>query len=191
MKSPLHLAGAAVSCLVLASNAWLHAAEDSEARRIAAAIARNAAVKYFNQREFEFRESDLECEAKAVKPEENVRVSIRELHLFESRVLLAVTVDCRFQFGGKVKTGEEAVEVKGEVEIVHSISAAADFRVEDGKVVVSARASRLGLEVKLLKVEPSDLVGGRQRIKAVIRKNKEKFLRDINDWLAARQISDE
>jgi hypothetical protein len=47
------------------------------------------------------------------------------------------------------------------------------------------------VEVKLRKVKPSDLVGGKQLIESALRKNRDKFLRDLNDWLASHDIGGE
>jgi hypothetical protein len=175
-------------CVVFTLITQAKADDDSEARRIASTIAKNVAVKYLTDRKFEIRDSSLEGEAKAVDPEEHVKVSFREFHLFENRVLLSCAVDCRFSFSGQLKRDDETVKVSGEADVVHRLSAAADYRVEDGKLIVRSRVNDLKLEVKLRTVEPSDLVGGKQLIESALRKNKDRFLRDINDWLATHDI---
>jgi hypothetical protein len=185
------MTGVVGMCVALILTSSSKAADDSEARRLAATIGKNAAVSYFEGRKFEIRDSMLQGEAKAVDPEAHVQVSIGEFHLFENRVLLSCTVDGRFSFSGQLKREDEKVKVSGEADVVHQLSAAADFRVEDGKLIVRARANDLKLEVNLRKVQPSDLVGGKQLIESALRKNSDRFLRDINDWLTTHDIGSE
>ncbi len=158
---------------------------------MANAIAKTTTVNYFKQWKFEFKEPGLHGKVKAVKPEEHVKVKIKEFRLFETSATLTLAIDALYEFKGEVKAGDKTIAVKGNGDIFHVITARAAFRQEDNKLIITPRIERMKLEVKRLKTEPADLPGAEKLLKATIAKNEHRFLKDLNDWLTKNSIKSE
>jgi len=171
------------ACILVAMAEASHGQDDSLARKMATAIAKTTAVNFFSQWEFELDESGLKGKIKAIEPEEHVKVEVKELRLFDDSVALTAIVDARYGGKGKAKAGDKKVSIKADGDVAHEMSIRANFHQEGDKLVIDPKIQRLKLEIKRLEVEPSDLDDVEERLKAVIKRNEARFLKDLNDWI--------
>ena len=112
-----------------------------------------------------------------------MKVEIKEFRLFDDSVTLTLMIDARYEVKGKAKVGDKKVSIKAKGDVDHEIAVRASFRQEEDKLVIDPKIQRLKLEVKRLEMEPADLEGVEDRLKAVIKRNEANFLKDLNGWL--------
>lgn len=123
----------------------------------------------------------------------HVRVSIREFTLLPHSVVLSVSVESRFAIRGKLEKDDQTVAVTAEADVSLLLSAVARFEEVNDEIIVRPRLKGLEFEVTILEVKPSDLPGGKDRVKeladAGLKSRRDRLLREINDWLARRRIT--
>jgi hypothetical protein len=158
-----------------------------EARRIATQMIKSDAIRFLTDREFEVEGDAIEGKARAVDPEEHVKVEIKDLLLVPGHVTVKFKLDARFEFEGKLTADDNEIDVRATATISPEIDIEADYRFEDGQLWVEARLTDAEFAAKLLELEPDDLPGGKRAAEELIVKElerkKDDLIREVNDWV--------
>ena len=181
-----------VSSVCFVGPAAAPADDTDEARRIAEQMIRSDTIRFLTDREIEIDGDAVEGTARAVDPEEHVKVEIKELLLVPGHATVTAKIDARFEFDGKLKVDDKPIDVRATAALSSEVVFEADYRFEDGQLWVEALATDAEFAAKVLELDPDDLAGGKRAAEELIvrelERKKDDLFREINGWMKDQQF---
>lgn len=155
-------------------------------------IAQKEAVKQLKGKEFKFEQDNFQGTLKAVKPEEELDVSVGKLNLSDDLLTVQVQMKGPFEISGTLKQDDTTLTVGTTLRIEISLSGEAKFLAEGSDFFIQPKVKDLGVSIKIETLTPPDLNGGTGLISSIannaFKKNKAKIIERINKSLKKQKI---
>jgi hypothetical protein len=162
------------------------AQDDQQNRKIAAEVARPIVVKLMENWKLEIDQNGFRGEVKAIDPGKNVKVEIDELIVVGNRTSVRLTVALPLGAIGKYGAGDDAKEVKAEIDTTSKIAAQVEWFVENNRVVLRPKVASLDLDCKVREVQPASQETkevAQKLCDTIVKEQKDRIVRDINKAL--------
>jgi hypothetical protein len=183
----------ALMVLLTAALCRIAAAEDdSNVRQEVLVGARDAAIKYYTDREFKIDGEQLKGITQAVDPKKYVTVEITGFKFGSSHIEATFRSDGRFGFDGTLTANGKKTDLKATVDIRQDVAMVVDYETVANRLSIDARVAEAKFHVDLVKMEPSNIPGGAALVTEAAEKELERqkaeLIKKLNDWLAEQYL---
>jgi hypothetical protein len=179
--------------LVAAAVCRIAAAEDdSNVRQEVLVGTKDAAIKYFTDREFKTDGEQLKGATKAIDPTKFVTVEITDFKSSSGHVEATFRIGGRFGFDGALIVKDQKTSLMATADIRQDVAMVVDYATIDNRLSIDARVTEAKFHVDLVKMEPSNLPGGAALVTEAAEKEldrqKADRIKELNDWLAEQYL---
>lgn len=168
------------------------AEDDSNVRQEVLVGTRDAAIKYYTDREFKIDGEQLKGITKAVDPKKYVAVEITGFKFGTSHIEASFRIDGRFGFDGTLKVKDKSTDVKATADIRQDVAMVVDYETVENRLSIDARVTEVKFHADLVKMEPSNVPGGAALVTEAAEKELERqkaeLIKELNEWLAEQYL---
>jgi hypothetical protein len=155
-------------------------------------ISQREAVSQLKGKEFTFERSPFQGTVKAIKPEEDLDVSVTKLDLSEDELTVEVKMKGPFKIAGTLKQGDNSITVMAEIKVDVKVTCEAKFSMDGNDFFVQPKVNALSISIEIKTLNPPNLSGGTKLISSIInsefKKSREKIIEHINRSLKKQTL---
>lgn len=130
-------------------------------------LAKDAAIEQLKEREFEFDQDSFIGKVKAIDPENQLDVEIKDFNLGNDRLTISALMSGPLEMSGNLRDNSNPL-AKAEVDVVLFVSGHAQLFEEESEFWLDPNLDDLDLKVEVLSLEPINFRGGKELISRLL-----------------------